>query len=274
MLLIVAAAPAKGLPLHCDNDTAVISAIIERLKSESDFGAKLATAAESLQGAGLDDYYRTDSVATLRVSTDSFTPLMFVNTVIALAKTSERPGAGGIATFEDELVNIACRKGENKGFPSIMYHASDWIGDNSARGNITELTENYAGVVARTKSLDEMTRKRGDYVALADSAVFENVRMTEMGFRTHRIPSLKKETVKKKEIIDDLQDGDIILLVPNGDGIDIYDMGIVAMENGVPHLIHLSPQTHTVVKEIEDLARYMALVTKYFQGYRILRVKD
>lgn len=266
---------AKEPGAHCNADRAKAEQLILTLQASGlPQGDRMVLAAESLVGSGEDDYYMTDSVAELRINLDTFTPLMFVNSVIALTKASEKPGAVDASTFAREFENIACRRGENHGFPSIMYHSSDWIGDNVSRGNIAELTENYAGAVAHTKSLDEMTRYRKNYAALADSATFETVRMTEMGFRTHRVPSLKKETIKKKELTDDLQNGDIIILVPNRDGIDIYDMGIVKIEDGLPHFIHLSPQTHQVIKEKEDLARYMSLVTKYFQGYRILRLKD
>lgn len=266
---------AKDLPLHSDADAAGIESLLASLHDGPlPLADRIVMAAKAFEGAGEDDYYSSDSIAALRINTQAFSPLMFVNTVVALAKASEAPGRVDLGTFSEELEDISCRRGQYTGFPSIMFHAADWIGDNSARGNITELTENYAGVVARTKSLDEMTRNRRNYAALADSATFEAVRMTEMGFRTHRIPSLKKETIKKKEVTDDLRNGDIILLVPSRDGVDLYDIGFIVIEDGTPHLIHLSPQTHTVVNEQEDLARYMQLMTKYFQGYRIIRVKD
>lgn len=274
-LLTVILSHSARLSVANDADSRKVNEILEKLQNSGmKINERMVMAANELKGAGEDDYYHTDSVGVLRINVSSFTPLMFVNNVIALAKASENNLKVDGQTFARELENISCRRGENNGFPSIMYHTSDWIGDNIARGNITELTENYAGVVARTKSLDEMTRKKNNFAALKDSATFESVRMTEMGFRTHRVPSLKKETIKKKEVIEDLQDGDIIILVPNRDGIDIYDMGIVTMENGLPYFIHLSPQQHSVVKEKEDLSRYMALVTKYFQGYRILRIRD
>ena len=268
------AASARELPVHCPEDTVKINSILAALKASGGTAAdRMVLAAEALVGAGLDDYYATDSVAALRINVDSFTPLMFVNNVVALAKASDNPGVVDWHTFAREFEDISTRRGEFTGFPSIMYHSSDWIGDNMARGNIVELTENYPGVVARTKSLDEMTRMRKDFAALADSATFESVRMTEMGFRTHRVPSLKKETIKKKELTADLQNGDIILLVPNRDGIDIYDMGILKIEDGALRFIHLDPRSKQVVKESEDLARYMGLMTKYFQGYRILRLR-
>ena len=260
---------------HCNEDASKVDEILSRLKSSDlPIEKRIILIAEEFEGSPQDDYYTTDSVASLRMNIDSFSPLMFVNNVIAIAKASDAPGSPDWNTFWKEFENISCRRGENKGFPSIMYHTSDWIGDNIARGNIIELTENYAGVVDRTKSLDEMTRKRGNYAVLSDSATFETVRMTEMGFRTHRVASLKKETIKKKDLQNDLQDGDIIILVPNRDGIDCYDIGFLKFEDGIPFLIHVSPKTHTVVKEKDDLVRYMSQMTKYFQGYRLLRIKD
>lgn len=268
-------AVAREIPTANQDDIDKINNILEKLQeSRKTEGEKMVYAALELIGSEEDDYYSVDSIGELRVNMQRYSPLMFINTVIALTKASEFPGKSDWHLFLKELEDVSCRRGENKGFPSIMYHTSDWIGDNISRGKIIELTENYNGVVARTKSLDEMTRKRNNYAALSDSNTFETVRMIEMGFRTHRIPALKKETIKKKEINDDLRNGDIIIFVPNRDGIDMYDIGIVAIENDAPHLIHLSPQTHKIVKEEDDIARYMALMTKYFQGYRILRLKD
>lgn len=274
-LLVWLQGMSKHLETHCENDSKKMESIVSVLsEGQASLGERIAEAAEMFVGAEYDPYYQTDSVGALRINMDSFTPLTLVNNSIALARTSLRASRPDINVFAEELENISCRRGDNAGFPSIMFHSSDWIGDNLSRGNITEITEDFAGVVARTKSLDEMTRNRQNFAALADSAVFETVRMTEMGFRTHRVPTLKKETIKKKEVIESLQDGDIIIFVPSRDGIDYIDMGILKFENGLPYLIHLSPQTKTVVKEAEELSRYMSLMTKYYQGYRIVRAKE
>ena len=268
-------AVGKVMPYKSPEDTVRVNGIIGLLRSGNSLstGDKLVLAAEELLDAEYDDYYEADSVANLRINLETFSPLMFVNDVIALVLAAESPGMADWNTFAKNLENIACRRGENNGFPSLMYHTSDWIGDNISRGNVKELTENYSGVIPRTKSLDEMTRRRDHFAALKDSAVFENVRMTEMGFRTHRVPTLKKETIKNKDIVDDLENGDIIILVPNRDGIDCYDIGFVVKENGTPHFIHVSPSSKKVVKEKDEMSRYMSLVTKHFQGYRIIRLQ-
>lgn len=281
MIVAIFALEAKAFDMrnpkvHCSRDTIKINEILLNLKEGDDnIGARMVKAATLLQGSGPDEYYEKDSVADLRLNVESFTPLTFVNNVIALAKASEQHGFSDWRTFASEFENISCRKGEFTGYPSIMYHTSDWIIDNTARGNLRELTEDYSGgVVPRTKSLDQMTRHRSDFAALADSANYESVRMMELGFRTHRIPTLKKETIKKKEILDDLRQGDILIMVPGKEGIDCYDIGIINIKEDGPHLIHLSPAAGQVIEEEETLMRYMPLVTKNFQGYRLIRVTD
>lgn len=261
--------------VHCSEDTVRVNDLLGKLRSSGgSLGDRMAMAAKLLKETPGDHYYTTDSIAALRINVDSFSPLMFVNTVAALAKASMKSGYTDWRTFAAEFEDISTRRGKDTGYASIMFHTSDWINDNVSRGNVKELTENFSGgVVARTKSLDEMTRFRQNFPALADSATFEKVRMNEMGYRTHRIPTLKKETIKKKEILDELKNGDVVILVPSRDGIDFYDIGIVEMEDDGPHFIHLSPSEGKITEE-EVLTRYFPLMTKYFQGYRIIRMVE
>lgn len=259
-------------PTANSSDTIVAQELVMELASgDMLFGERIVRAAESFIGKPSDDYYMKDSTAVLRINLESATPLMLVNNAIALAKASQSPGNPSWRNFVSSFQDISCRKGEDEGFPSIMYHTSDWINDNSFRGNLKELTENFSGNIDKMKSLDEMTRYRNKFAALHDSLTFEKVRMTEMGFRTHRVPVLKKETIKNKDVQEDLKDGDIIILVPNRDGIDMYDMGIVVIRNDGPHLIHVHPQTNVIEETPDNLMRYFPLMTKYFQGYRIIR---
>lgn len=256
-------------------DTVAAQQIVETLAFKGQpFGDRIAEAAEYFVGKPADDYYTRDATGELQLNLEAATPLMLVNNAIALAKASLAPGNPSWRNFAIEFQNISCRKGEDNGFPSIMYHTSDWIIDNANRGNVKELTGDYSGVQDKMKSLDEMTRYRSKFAPLADSLDFEKVRMTEMGFRTHRVPALKKETIKNKDVQEDLRNGDILILVPNRDGIDMYDMGVVVMREDGPHLIHVHPQTNMIEETEDTVMRYFPLMTKYFQGYRIVRALE
>lgn len=262
--------------IHCEKDTVKINNYINELKkSGGNLGERISKAAKFFIGVPEDNYYQTNKKARLRINVDSLTSLGLINNAIALVKASMQPGYSNWRNFATELDNISLRGGVDKGFPSIMFHTSDWIIDNTSRGNVREITEDFqGGVVVRTKSLDELTRKRDKFAVLEDPEVFESVRMFEMGFRTHRIPTLKKETIKKKDVLEEMEEGDVIILVPNRDGIDCYDIGIVTFKAGEPYLIHLSPEKHLVVEEDESLIKYMPLMTKHFQGYRIIKVRE
>ena len=274
-LLTAGYAQAAPLPSHCENDTVEIKQILLQLADDpsASLADRVANAAEMMIGRGADGYYSTDSVGTLRLNVDTFTPETFVNTVLALADASRMTGANW-RNFESRLGNLSLRRGENGGFPSIMWYSSDWIVDNTYRGNIRELTESYEGSRSTTKSLDAITRNRDKVAPLSNPDIFDKVRMTEMGYRTHRLPYLPKSSISRKDVDADMQNGDILVLLQKGDGFDTYRMGIVKVDPDGKHFICFDPQKGEVVKESEPLKRYFNLVTKHFSGYRWLRLRE
>lgn len=262
-----------ALPAKSETDVKEASAILESLSQISDSkGDRVAAAAEALIGKGVDSYYNNDSTATLRLNMEDFTPLNFINTTLALAETASGANPSE-QEFENTLIRFSCRKGENAGFPSIMWHSSDWIIDNSYRGNISELTENIDGARSKTKSLDFMSRNPKNFAAMKDSLTADKIKMIEFGFRNHRIPILPKSHISKKDVTEDLRNGDILVMIANQDGEDIYRIGIVKMEEDGAHLIYVDPEQGKVMKSPDALKRYFNLVTKYFYGFRWLRLK-
>lgn len=229
--------------------------------------------ATALVGRGHDSYYNTDSVANLRLNVTTFTPMSFVNNVIALARAATKSTDPAVSDFSTALRESWCRRGMDNGFTSLMWHVSDWAGDNIYRNYITEITENYDGTIDRMKSLDYLTRHRNEYAALSDSATYQKIRMTEMGFRTHRVPTLKKETINRKQLLSDLRNGDILVMNPQEDGIDFRYIGFIVIREDGPHFIHYSPEEEKIIEEKEPLQRYFKLKTKIFNGYRLFRLK-
>ncbi|MDE7382161.1 MAG: DUF1460 domain-containing protein [Muribaculaceae bacterium] len=258
--------------LSSPNDTTIVNRLLALPSLDrNDFGHNTAIFARELIGSGTDDYYNTDSIASLRLNLSSFTPISFINTVIALSRAYRSSTRPDWRDFTAEFQNISCRRGEDSGFPSIMWHISDWTVDNIYRGNVKEITENFSGKIEKTKSLDYLTRHRDKFAALEDSATYETVRMKEMGFRTHRLPLLKKETINKKEILENLQDGDIIVLNPTEDGKDYLIIGIISRVASTPTVIYFNPESGKIEEWTNSLGRLFQLKTKNFNGYRLLR---
>ncbi|MDE5843075.1 MAG: DUF1460 domain-containing protein [Muribaculaceae bacterium] len=264
---------------HCEKDTAEVRMFLTenivggsgateaRRKRE----AMMMRVAEAFKGRGADKWIYADSLATLRINLDEFTPLSFVNTVLAMGETAQNP-RGGWRSFGEELKKFSCRQGEDAGFGSLMWHVSDWSGDNIYRGNLKELTENYDGARSMTLSLDYLTRNRDEFAALKNPELYEEVRMIEMGFRNHKIPYLPRQAAGNKEILEDMRNGDIIALVNDKSGSDTYAVGVVVIRGDGPHLIHFDPKAGVVVEEAEPLKRYMNKEAKYIKGFRWFRI--
>ncbi|MDE6272494.1 MAG: DUF1460 domain-containing protein [Muribaculaceae bacterium] len=269
--------PLKGtcqnsIPFHCEKDSSEIRELIRTLASEKEasFNKRVAEAAKSLVGKGADDGLTSDSLYKLRVNVDTFTPMSFVNSCLALGKASLTPGAAW-RSYAEAIRNYSCRKGEDDGFSSLFYHTSDWIGDNVYRGNFTEMTDRVEGTRNKTWSLDYLTFNNEDIPALSNPETLDKVRMTEMGFRTHKIPYLPKQSITNKEIASDLRDGDIIILISDKERSDFHTFGVVSIEADGPHLIHFDRKQGIVVKEPEPLKRYFNLMAKHFSGFRWIR---
>ena len=256
---------------HCENDTVEIKNLLIEISPEAPLGQRIATAAEYLKGRGLDRNIYTDSTATLRINIDEFYPMSFVNSVLALSRISGRKGAGWRA-YNDALTDLSCRQGTDNGFPAIMWHVSDWAGDNIYRGNIKELTDNYPGARDMTVSLDYLSRHRDEFAVLENQEIYDSVRMLEMGFRSHKVPYLPRQAASSGEVEKDLRDGDIIALVNDKDGTDYYTIGILVIREDGPHLIHFDSNAGKVTEEAEPLKRYLNKVAKYIKGFRWLRL--
>lgn len=258
--------------IHCEKDTIVLNKIANDLSGvPNDFGKRVAAAAKCFVGSDAGMPAWNDSVGTMIIDLHTFDGLALVNNAIALAVYSQKPDRRWY-DFSYALENISRRRGSDTGIASQMIYGSDWVVDNVYRGNIKELTDQYnGGLLHKTKSLDYVSQNRQKFPALADSANYEALRMMEMGYRTHRIPHVKKEMVGKASVIDDMKDGDIIILLCKDDNYDVYDMGIVAMENDGPHLIHCDRITGKVTEDEFPLSRLMKREGQYIYGFRWLR---
>lgn len=271
MIAFILAIPVAGMPrYHCPDDTARAERLIESVKGQDNFGKRIVEAARFLVGTPEAKGADNDSIGTLVVRLDSLSRREFINIALAMAKASER-GDVKLSDFETALENIGRKKGKDEGFVSQFFYGADWIQDNISRGNLKEMTDYVDGGSFKTKSFDYVTRHREEFPAMADSATYDKMRSIEMGFRSHRIPYQKKQSIGNNNIRELLKDGDIIMMLTPDDDFDIYDIGVVAINNGQPHLIHISHHTGKVVEDEYDLKRLFKVDGQYFYGYRWLR---
>lgn len=257
--------------VHCDADRQKASRILEQVAALPSQGERIIAAARALAGTPVGNSALHDSVGSAIISFHEFTPLDFASTVLSFAKAATVSKNPSYQDFADAFVSLSRRKGEDGGFASRLLYSADWTVDNIYRGNLTELTERLPDNVFRTRSFDHFTTHRSDYEALRDSAEWEKVRMVEMGYRSHKIPYMKKQTIGKKDVKAKVANGDVIILLAKENDRDIYDIGFIEMDpDGEMRLIHADPAKGMIVAETVNAERFFKTDGQYFMGYRLL----
>ncbi len=208
----------------------------------------------------------------LRVNLDELDCTTFVETVAALALTATEERSSW-RDFLSRLETVRYRSGEINGYPSRLHYISDWIVDNSYRGNFRELTNIVDGARSVVKSIDFMSENRDRYPALADSLNFARIKSIEQGYRNHKYMYVPSSVVKRKVTEEFLHDGDLIALTTNIKNLDVTHMGIVVFKDGRPYLLHASSSLGKVVVSDEPLGDFLRR-NRQFTGIRILRLRD
>lgn len=272
-ILLSLPAPMRGeLRFNNATDTVKVMTLLREFNEPGgDPSTKMGDIAERLLDIKYGEVIKGDSIGIPEIILEELDEMTFLNMAAAIARMSTSPGHHRIEEFAEELENISCRKGKYTGPGSKMLYASDWVLDNKARKNIKELTETYSDSF-KTKSLDKITRHREEYTMLKDSANYEAQRMVEMGFRTHKIPHMRRESSTWKEVLTEMQDGDIIMLLSPESTTDVYEIGIVRERPDGFHLIHPSKKEGKVTEEKETLGRYIKRHSKDVYGYRWIRL--
>lgn len=252
--------------------------IEKMLKAAADAGgrarARMVAASSVLEGSVFARTSQLDAdLQPMRVNLDTLDNLELIEYSLAAARASMQPQAG-VRDFLDELMNVRYRRGDNNGFPARLRYMSDWIADNSYRGNVRELTFDLPGNTSTARTLDHITRHRDEYPALADSTVFERMQSLEMGYRLHKFPYMKKESASKKQVTELLADGDILVVVPRSSDIDSSDMGIGRLVDGKLFLFHGDEESGRIGLDPVPFAEWLRLRAKQLSGYRVLRAKD
>lgn len=255
---------------HCAEDSVKVMELIEAAKGSEDYGGRIVAAAKWFSGVPFGTAADNDEQGTIVIRLDTVNQREFIYLSMAAAKTAGLT-VPTLRDFEKNFENISRKKGQDEGFASQFQYGSDWIVDNVYRGNLKDMTEYLEGGGYRTKTLDYVSRHADQFPAMKDSVTAEKIKIMELGYRSHRIPHLKKQSIGNKIMKDLLKNGDIIIMSPVDVDFDIYDIGIVSFENGEPTLIHVSKEKNAVGVDPYPLPRLFKIEGQHFYGYRWLR---
>ena len=212
------------------------------------------------------------SPETLTVNLDGMDCTTFVETVAALAMTIDEH-RNSWQDFLYNLEQLRYRQGRVDRYSSRLHYVSDWVVDNTHRGNLREVTDRIPAAAYQIKTLDYMSTHRDSYPAMSDDAVYDKIKNCEVGYRSHRYPYVKSSDLMSKKAAGWLKEGDVIAFTTKTPGLDVSHMGIVVMVDGVPYLLHASSKGGKVMIDPLPLSEYMRK-NRNMTGARFIRIGE
>jgi hypothetical protein len=201
-------------------------------------------------GATLDQNPTEEKCTVLLSGLDCVT---FMETVFALARTPNPT---------EEKLKAAVTKtrywgGNVDGYLSRLHYTTDWFFDNARKGTITDLSAKLPGAVPFTRKVGYMSAHSDRYAALkANPSLLPKLKEQEAENNARAkwyVPISALPQAEKQ-----LQTGDIIGLVGGVDGIDVSHVGLIIVEQNVPHFVHAS--------SVRKLVTFDKRLTDYLAG--------
>lgn len=191
----------------------------------------------------------------------------FVENVIAMSLISHA-GSPTFEKYKKQLTELRYRNGTVQGYASRLHYFKEWI-IQAERNNILQDITSKIGGLKQKKNLNFMTSNRELYPNLKDENSYLAIKdyqkqINEFDF--YYIPKWKIEKVENQ-----IQDGDIIAITSNVDGLDFNHEGFAIRQNGRIYLLHASYEQKKVIISKELLVDYLNRIHKH-SGITVLRL--
>ena len=262
------------LRFHCANDTTKLNELLAAGRESGLTGANdlVCFYAHKLLGTPYVAHTLEGDEEKLTINIDELDCTTFVETLYALARTTMN-GRYSWRDYAHHLEDLRYRHGEMGDYSSRLHYISDWIIDNSNRGNIVDVTSDIGCVRYKIKNINFMSTHRDSYPSLANDAIYEKIKNFEIGYRNHRFPYVKKESLNSKDVKSVVRRGDFVGFVTRIDGLDISHLGVVELdEKGNIVLLDASMTGGKVMLEAVDLKTQMSKSAKT-EGARFFRLE-
>lgn len=264
----------EHMRFHCANDTTKINTLLADGISSglSDANELVCFYAHKLEGTPYVAHTLEGEEEKLTINIDQLDCTTFVETLYALTRTT-LSGRYSWRDYAHNLENLRYRRGEMGDYSTRLHYMSDWIVDNSNRGNIVDVTSDIPECQYKIKTINYMSTHRDSYPSLKDDAIFEKIKNFEIGYRSHKFPYVKKGQLNAKGVKKVVKRGDFVGLVTRIDGLDISHLGVVEIDsNGNIVLLDASSVGEKVMLEPVDLKTQLSR-SKNNEGARFFRIK-
>ena len=267
--------PIFNMSIHCENDTAKITQMLQKgfeIKDKPVTEIITAYANMLLDTPYVGGTLENSEGEKLVINVDELDCMTFVETVYALTRTTLN-GRYSWLDFAHNLENLRYRGGAMDGYASRLHYFSDWVIDNQHRGNVREITRDFDGIRDMVRTINFMSQNRDKYPALADSLTYEKIKSVEIGYRQHKFAYIKSTGFNNKKFVSVANSGDIIAMVTKTDNLDVAHLGLVIIDKEAkkPYIIHASLTGKKVQIEKDDLAEFLRR-NRSWAGVRVFRI--
>ena len=190
-----------------------------------------------------------------------------VETVSAMAIT-KHSSKTSFATFLSNLKKLRYRDGQINGYASRLHYFKEWAIRAEENKLVQDMTEMIGGVSSE-KKINFMTNHRDLYPHLQSNETFSAVESFEDNLNKYDFYYIPKANVRKIE--SQIQDGDIIAITSNIEGLDFNHEGFAIRKNGRIHLLHASQEMKKIVISTEPLSDYLNRFKKH-SGIAVVRL--
>ncbi|MEI7638378.1 MAG: N-acetylmuramoyl-L-alanine amidase-like domain-containing protein [Syntrophus sp. (in: bacteria)] len=195
----------------------------------------------------------TSGTEGLIINLRAFDCFTLVENCCALAIV-RHAGKDHFADYAAILQSLRYRDGMIAGYSSRLHYFSDWLQNSEGVGVIRDMTQALGGRSSQ-KVLNYMTTHSELYPPLQDTtACREMIAIERRLSETHRY-LLPKGKISRWE--GGIEEGDILAITTDQEGLDVCHVGIAAWLDGRLHLIHASQQAGQVVISPETLVDYL-----------------
>ncbi len=188
-------------------------------------------------------------------------------TAMTLVKHGEKPN---FEKYNTQLKNLRYRTGEIDGYASRLHYFREWLIQAEINQVGQDVTKNIGGILQK-KSINYMTYNRELYPKLKDEVSFSEVKNNQKLINEHAFYYIPKWKLERLEIENQIQDGDIIAITSNVDGLDYNHEGFAIRQNGRLYLLHASYEVKKVIISKEPLVDYLNRVNKH-SGISVFRL--
>lgn len=255
-------------------DSIFIENVVEDLKREefSDKGKLLLAIADKFIGQEyIAGTLENGPDEPLYISCSKLDCTTLIELVLAIGITIDKNNS----SFNDvcnELEMLRYRNGKRRGYTSRLHYISWWIADSAKQGLIDEVTAcNLSN--SSNLHLTFMSRHPQSYPMLKENpGIIKEIETLEEPFCGRPIDYIPKRMLDrgKKEL--PIEDGDILALTTEIEGLDVTHVGFAFWKEGHLHLLHASSGKKEVIKDNETLYNYQAK-RKSQTGIRVFRMR-